>query len=102
MGSVPLPAGPTAGSGLLRRAGLDAGDLDLGEPLTVPLAAAVAGLVLELPDVDLGTLGGGDDPGRHGRLGQGRAVAGDRLAVDEEQDRQLEGRPRVTLDPVDL
>src|SRR5439155_8258523 len=35
----------------------DAGDLDAGQLLAVTLALVVAGLVLELADADLGTLG---------------------------------------------
>ena len=48
-------------------AGLDAGDLDLGQRLAVTLALAVAGLVLVLEDVDLRALGVRDDLGGHGR-----------------------------------
>ena len=42
---------------------VDGGDLDLGQRLTVALTLAVAGLVLELHDDDLGALGGLDDLG---------------------------------------
>jgi hypothetical protein len=44
---------------------LDVGDQDLGVPLTVTLALAIPGLVLELQDADLGTLGLSKHLGSH-------------------------------------
>src|SRR6516165_3019157 len=59
--------------------GLDAGDAQLGQPLTVTLTLAVAGLVLVLEDADLGTLDGADDLSRDGNLGECRGVCRHRL-----------------------
>src|SRR3954447_18186035 len=70
----------------------DAGDLEAGQLLAVTLAHAVAGLVLVLEDVDLGTLLVPHDLRRHRHLGQRRGVGGHRLAVDEQQGGQLDGR----------
>src|SRR3954452_9577824 len=81
-------------------AGQDTGDTDVGQALTVPLTLVVAGLVLELVDVDLRTLAVSDDLGRHGRLRQGRRVPGDGVAVDQEQAREGDGVPRLTGETV--
>src|SRR5882672_6149624 len=54
---------------LLLLSGGDIGDLELGEPLTVAHPLVVTGLVLELVDADLGTLGLGDDLSLDGHLG---------------------------------
>src|SRR6478609_7118166 len=67
------------GQPLLR---LDAGDANLGQLAAVPDPLPVAGLVLVLEDVDLGALGRCNDLDGHRRLGQGRGVRGDRVAVD--------------------
>src|SRR5215210_2009928 len=69
----------------------DVADHDVGEELTVPLTLVVAGLVLELVDLDLGALAVPDDLAGHGHLGQGRHVAGDGVAVDQEQGREGDG-----------
>src|SRR4029453_2996833 len=59
----------------------DVADHDAGQGRAVPLPLGVAGLVLELVDVDLRALGVLDDLTGHGHLGQGRRVAGDGVAV---------------------
>src|ERR671932_831171 len=66
----------------------DVGDHDGGEGLTVPLTLVVAGLVLELVDVDLRALAVPDDLTGHGHLGQGLRVAGAGVAVDQEPGRE--------------
>src|SRR5918998_5515857 len=66
----------------------DVSDHDAGQGLTVPLPLVVAGLVLELVDVDLRTLAVLDDLAGHGHLGQGRRIAGDGVAVDQEDGRE--------------
>src|SRR3954468_17922378 len=86
------------GSGwLLLRSRLDGGDLDLGLVLAVTLALAVAGLVLELHDGDLGALVGADQLGGHADLGRRLGVAGHGLAVNEEKRDQLGGVARLAL-----
>src|SRR5215217_8832015 len=79
----------------------DVADHDAGQGLTVPLPLVVAGLVLELVDVDLRTLAVLDDLTRHGHLGQGRGVAGDGLAVDQQDGRKGDLVARRTLQAVD-
>src|SRR3954447_25010078 len=79
----------------------DAGDLEAGQLLTVTLAHAVAGLVLVLEDVDLGTLLVPHDLRRHLHLGQRRGVGGDGRAVDEQQGGQLDGRAGLGGEAVD-
>src|SRR4051794_20486383 len=79
----------------------DVADHDVGEALTVPLTLVVAGLVLELVDVDLRTLAVPDDLTGHGHVGQGRGVAGDGVAVDQEQGREGDGVARLTSETVD-
>src|SRR6476660_7105358 len=66
----------------------DVADHDAGQGLTVPLPLVVAGLVLVLVAVDLRTLAVLDDLAGHGDLGQGGGVAGDGLAVDQQDRRQ--------------
>src|SRR3954471_2369912 len=66
----------------------DVADHDAGQGLTVPLPLVVAGLVLELVDVDLGALAVLDDLAGHGHLGQGRRIAGDGVTVDQQDRRQ--------------
>src|SRR6478609_3206117 len=90
----PQPVGHGARSG-------DAGDLEAGQLLAVTLALAVAGLVLVLEDVDLGTLLVPHDLRRHRHLGQGLGIGGDLLAVDEEQGGQLDGRAGLRSEAVD-
>src|SRR3954471_13959380 len=60
----------------------DVADHDAGQGLTMPLPLVVAGLVLELVDVDLRALAVPDDLARHGDVRQSGRVAGDGLAVE--------------------
>src|SRR3954465_15882983 len=69
----------------------DVADHDAGQGLTVPLPLVVAGLVLELVDVDLRALAGLDDLAGHGHAGQRLRVGGDGVAVDEQQGRERDG-----------
>src|SRR5215212_199390 len=66
----------------------DVADHDVGEGLTVPLPLVVAGLVLELVDVDLRALAVLDDLAGHGHAGQRLRVGGDVVAVDEQDGRE--------------
>src|SRR4029453_14825963 len=79
----------------------DVADHDAGQGLTVPLPLVVAGLVLELVDVDLRALAVLDDLGRHGHLGQGLRVAGDGVAVDQQDGRERDLVARGTRQAVD-
>src|SRR5215218_5176154 len=79
----------------------DVADDHVGQALTVPLTLVVAGLVLELVDVDLRALAVPDDLTRHGHLGQRRGVAGDGLAVDQQDGRKGDLVARRTLQAVD-
>src|SRR3954449_5625613 len=81
---------------------LDPGDADLGVLLTVTLALAVAGLVLVLEDVDLRTLGGGQDLGGHRDRTQGGGRREDGLAIDDHQRLQVEAGAHRAVDLVDL
>src|SRR3712207_2198733 len=72
----------------------DVADHEAGQGLTVPLPLVVAGLVLELVDVDLRALAVPDDLTGHGHRGQAGRVAGDGVAVDQQDGRE---RDRVTL-----
>src|SRR3712207_7191760 len=74
----------------------DVADHDVGEGLTVPLTLVVAGLVLELVDADLRALAVADDLAGHGHAGQRLRVAGDGVAVDQEQGREGDGVARLT------
>ncbi len=58
------------------------GDLDRGELLTVALAAAVAGLVLVLQDIDLWSALVLDDLGRNLHIGKSCRVGGHRSAIN--------------------
>src|SRR3954449_5955592 len=78
----------------------DVADHDAGQGLTVPLPLVVAGLVLELVDVDLRALGVLDDLTGHGHLGQGRGVAGDGVAVDQQDRREGDGVACLTGETV--
>src|SRR3954469_23873674 len=78
----------------------DVADHDVGQGLTVPLPLVVAGLVLELVDLDLRALAVSDDLAGHGHLGQGRGIAGDGLAVDQEDGREGDGVARLTGETV--
>src|SRR3954466_10856792 len=66
----------------------DVADDHVGQGLTVPLTLVVTGLVLELVDVDLRALAVAEDLTGHGDLGQGGRVAGDGVAVDQQDRRQ--------------
>src|SRR3954468_11414170 len=79
----------------------DVADHDAGQGLTVPLPLVVTGLVLELVDVDLRALAVLDDLTRHGHLGQGRGIAGDGVAVDQQDRREGDGVAGRTLEAVD-
>src|SRR3712207_3657138 len=70
----------------------DVADHDAGQGLTVPLPLVVAGLVLELVDVDLRALAVLDDLAGHGHAGQRLRVGGDGVAVDEQHGRSEERR----------
>src|SRR6476659_8058961 len=79
----------------------DVVDHDAGQGLTVPLPLVVAGLVLELVDVDLRALAVLEDLTGHGHLGQGRCVAGDGVTVDQEDRGEgdgVAGRAREAVD----
>src|SRR5688500_356692 len=81
---------------------LDAGDLDARQRLTVPLPLVVAGLVLELVDPDLRTLGvlgdlaGHRHAGKHGRIGH------QVVTVDEEHRGEGQGVTGRTGELLDL
>src|SRR3712207_1031515 len=79
----------------------DVADHDVGEGLTVPLPLVVAGLVLELVDADLRTLAVADDLTGHGHAGQRLRVAGDGVAVDQEERGEGDGVARLTGQAVD-
>src|SRR3954469_16207885 len=79
----------------------DVADHDAGQGLTVPLPLVVAGLVLELVDVDLRALAVPDDLARHGDVRQSGRVAGDSLAVDQQDGRESDRVPRRTRQAVD-
>src|SRR5215207_5869341 len=81
---------------------LDAGHLHLGQRLAVTEAAVVAGLVLEVVDADLGTLGVRDDLAGHRDLGQRVRVGGDVLAVNQQERRQRDAGTRLADDLLDL
>src|SRR5262245_38480541 len=82
--------------------GLDVGDLDAGQLLPVTLPLVVAGLVLELVDLDLGALGLGDDLAGHRDLGQRVGVGGDGPFVDDEQRGERELGARLTVELLNL
>src|SRR4051794_5844765 len=79
----------------------DVGDHNVGQGLTVTLPLVIAGLVLELVDADLRALAVPDDLAGHGHVGQGRRVAGDGLAVDQQQRREGDGVARLAGETVD-
>src|SRR5215212_1097606 len=79
----------------------DVADHDVGEGLTVPLPLVVAGLVLELVDADLRALAVADDLAGHGHARQGLRVAGDGVAVHQEQRGEGDGVARLTGETVD-
>src|SRR5258706_6188479 len=68
--------------------GRDAGDLHLGQRLTVTLALVVSGLVLELVNPDLRTLGVRDELSRHRSAGKLLRVGDEIFTVDEQHRRQ--------------
>src|SRR5262245_60514451 len=69
----------------------DAGDLDLGQRLTVPLPLVVPGLALELVDADLRSLDVPDQLGRDRGSGQFGRTGYQGVAIDEEHRRELDG-----------
>src|SRR3712207_202850 len=79
-------------SSALRGVRVDGPDHDAGQGLAVPLPLVVAGLVLELVDVDLRALAVLDDLAGHGHAGQRLRVGGDGVAVDEQHGRSEERR----------
>src|SRR3954468_401309 len=79
----------------------DVADHNAGQGLTVSLPLVVAGLVLELVDVDLRALAVLDDLAGHGDVGQGRRVTGDGVAVDQQDGREGDGVAGRTLEAVD-
>src|SRR5450759_4735965 len=81
---------------------LDPSDLDLGVPLTVTLALPVSGLVLELDDADLGTLGVADYLSGHSGLLELFGAHRDVIAVDEQEWGQIDHVTRLGNDLVDL
>src|SRR5690606_10674017 len=81
---------------------VDPGDLDLGVLLTVPLALAVTGLVLELDDPDLRTLAGSDHLCGHRSGIELGLVAGDVVTVDEQQRLQRDAGADVLAGLIDL
>src|SRR3954451_4852689 len=94
---------PSASPGVLEQGSEgDVGDLDLGVLLAVTLALLVAGLVLVLLDDDLGALGGAEDLDGHGGLVQRLGVGGDLLAIDDEDDREVDRLAGGRGDLVDL
>src|SRR5690606_25729565 len=70
---------------------LNASDLETRQVLTVSDALAVAGLVLVLEDVDLGSALVTDDLSGHGDLGESLRVRRHVVAVNEQQRGQLHG-----------
>src|SRR4051794_8446907 len=85
---------------LVAPSGGDVGDLDLGVLLAVTLALLVAGLVLELLDDDLGTLGGTEH--LDGDAGLVEARGGDLLAVDDHDDGERQRLADTRRDLIDL
>src|SRR6185503_12299494 len=75
---------------------------DLGQRLAVTLALVVAGLVLELVNPDLRTLGVGDHLGGHRDAGQLRRVGDEVVAVDQENRGQRQRVARRTGELLDL
>src|SRR6476660_1463089 len=69
--------------------GGDAGDLHLGQRLAVTLALVVTGLVLELVDPDLRTLGVRDDLTGHRAVGKLGGVGHQVVTVDEQHRGEL-------------
>src|SRR6202165_1780451 len=80
----------------------DSGDLQDRQLLTVTLTLVVAGLVLELVDADLGTLGVLEHLTGDGHLGQRLGVAGDGGAVDDQGHGQRHGRAGFGVELLDL
>src|SRR4029079_15803759 len=75
--------------------------LDLGQVLAVALTLPVPGLVLVLHDRDLRTLGGLDDLGLDGDLGELVGVAGHGRAVDHEEGGEVNAIAGLATDLVD-
>src|SRR6201993_5079493 len=81
---------------------LDPSDLQDRQLLTVTLTLVVAGLVLELVDTDLGTLGVLEHLTGHRNLGQRGGVGGHGGAVDDQGDRQRHLRAGLGVELLDL
>src|SRR3954453_19043710 len=81
---------------------LDAGDLEHRQSLTVTLALVIAGLVLELVDADLGTLGLLQHLEGDSDLLQVLGGAGDVRAVDDEGNGQRDLGARLTFEFLNL
>src|SRR6516165_3674851 len=81
---------------------LDPGDLQDRQLLTVTLTLVVAGLVLELVDTDLGSLGVLEYLAGHRDLGQRGGVGSDGGTVDDQGDRQRHLGPRLGFELLDL
>src|SRR4029450_12421930 len=79
----------------------DVADHEAGQGLTVPLPLVVAGLVLDLVNLDLRALAVLDDLAGHGHLRQSRRVAGDGLAVDQQEGGESALVARRTCQAVD-
>src|SRR3954464_14934296 len=79
----------------------DVADHNAGQGLTVPLPLVVAGLVLELVDVDLRAFAVPDDLARHGDVRQSGRVAGDVPPADQREGGRGARAPRRTRQAVD-
>src|SRR6202008_462204 len=81
---------------------LDASDLEDRQLLTVTLPLVIAGLVLELVDADLGTLGVLEHLAGDRDLLKVLRRAGDRCTVDDEGDRQRDVGAGLSVELLDL
>src|SRR3954453_8377737 len=79
----------------------DVADHDAGQGLTVPLPLVVAGLVLELVDVDLRALAVLDDLAGHGPARERLRIGGDGVAVDQQDGREGDGVAGLPAQAVD-
>src|SRR3954468_21340491 len=88
-------------SSALRDVRVDCPDDHAGQGLTVPLPLVVAGLVLELVDVDLRALAVLDDLAGHGHAGERLRIGGDGVAVDQQDGRKGDGVTGLPAQAVD-
>src|SRR3954447_21303553 len=79
----------------------DVANHDAGQGLTVPLPLVVAGLVLELVDVDLRALAVLHDLAGHGHARERLRIGGDGLAVDQQDGREGDGVTGLPAQAVD-